>query len=227
MAKISCIICAHNEGRRIGGILSALKAHPLLAEIIVVDDGSTDGTADVVRSMPWIKLVSYPVNHGKSYALASGIENAQHNTLLFLDADLVGLTADDVTRLIEPVATRRVDVSMSLRKNSSFIYQVIGLDFVSGERVLPKSLFAGTLDELRRLPGFGAEVFINKLILKENLRVEVVYWGDVVNLPKVEKFGFWDGWRKEFRMFEDVLKVISPQEIVRQNLLMRLRAETK
>lgn len=231
MQKISCIICAHNEAQRIGDVLSAVQNHPFINEVIVVDDGSTDGTAYVVRGMPWVKLVSYPVNHGKSYALAAGIENAQHDTLLFLDADLVGITADDITKLIDPVREGKVDVSMSLRKNSSFIYnypQLIGLDYVSGERVMPKWLFnAESLKTLCQLPSLGAEVYVNKLILKENLNVEIVQWKSVLNPSKTEKIGLWQGLKKEVRMINDILEVTPLPEIVRQNVLMRLRSETR
>jgi glycosyltransferase involved in cell wall biosynthesis len=62
--RVSCIICAFNEAPRIGAVLAVATVHPLLAEVIVVDDGSTDGTADIVRRFPSVRLITCPVNLG-------------------------------------------------------------------------------------------------------------------------------------------------------------------
>ena len=55
-----------------------------------------------------------------------------------LDADLKHLTAANITELAEPVLSEHFDMSISVRKNSFAIYRWLGLDFVSGERVIPK-----------------------------------------------------------------------------------------
>jgi glycosyltransferase involved in cell wall biosynthesis len=153
--KISCIICAFNEARRIGAVLAIATAHPLLDEVIVVDDGSTDETAEVARSFPSVRLIAQAQNRGKSCAMAAGIAAAANEYLMLLDADLKGLVADDIAALAEPVLSRRADVSISLRRNSLLIYRAIGIDFVSGERVIRKDLLSEALNEMRGLPRFG------------------------------------------------------------------------
>ena len=55
---ISCIICAYNEGRRIRSVLDAVAGYPGFSEVIVVDDGSVDGTAAAVRAYPNVNLIS-------------------------------------------------------------------------------------------------------------------------------------------------------------------------
>jgi hypothetical protein len=137
------------------------------------------------------------------------------------------LTQENITALIEPVASGKADVSISLRRNSLAFYRLIGIDFVSGERVLPKSLLQDALPEMERLPCWGGEVFMNRLIIARHLRVAVVRWQNVFNVRKFHKVGFWRGIFEELGMIWDALRVISPLEAFRQNFallaLMRQR----
>src|ERR1700688_63549 len=89
--RVSCIICAFNEAPRIGAVLAVASAHPLLGEVIVVDDGSAEGTAEDVKRFPSVRLIQCEVTRGKSAAMAVGIAAAQNELLMLLDADLKGL----------------------------------------------------------------------------------------------------------------------------------------
>src|SRR6185436_5978376 len=100
--RISCIICAFNEAPRIAAVLDVVSMHPLLGEIIV-DDGSTDDTVGIVKRFPAVKLISYPVNRGKSFAMATGVASAQYDLLMLLDADLIGIAAEHIAVLAAPV----------------------------------------------------------------------------------------------------------------------------
>lgn len=92
---LSIIIPAYNEEDRIKNTLLAIADYlaecKLNAEIIVVDDGSTDRTADVVSSkkekIKYLKLVRYKKNMGKGYAIKKGVEEAAGEYILFTDAD--------------------------------------------------------------------------------------------------------------------------------------------
>jgi dolichyl-phosphate beta-glucosyltransferase len=96
MAKYSIIIPAYNEGARLGKTLDRVLAYVSDqrwdAEVIVVNDGSRDRTADLVREYaqhnPGLRLLENPGNHGKGYSVRNGMLNANGEMLLFSDADL-------------------------------------------------------------------------------------------------------------------------------------------
>lgn len=96
MPKYSIVIPAYNEGERLGKTLDRVLAYVSGenwdAEIIVVNDGSQDRTADLVRGYAKeharLRLVENPGNHGKGYSVRNGMLNAQGEILLFSDADL-------------------------------------------------------------------------------------------------------------------------------------------
>ncbi|WP_051229016.1 glycosyltransferase family 2 protein [Paludibacterium yongneupense] len=216
-AGISCVICAYNEAPRIGAVLRVVAVHPLLDEVIVVDDGSLDATADVVRRFPSVRLLSLPTNHGKSAAMAAGIAAARHGLLMLLDADLKGLTHEHVSALAAPVLAGDSDLSLSLRQNSLPIFRAIGLDFVSGERVIRKELLSDTLLQIHDLPRFGIEVFMNRQIIARQLSIAVTRWKRVTQSRKTEKLGYWKGTCAEWRMIVDLLHVAKPPELIAQN----------
>ena len=218
--KLSCIICAYNEAPRIAAVLEAAASYAGLGEIIVVDDCSTDGTAEVVRRFPAAKLISLQKNVGKSRAMAQGLNAARGGHVMLLDADLAGLAAQDIAALAEPVLAGRADVSLSLRKNAFAIHHWLGLDFTSGERVVPKSLLADVLDKIDKLPRFGIESYMNHLIIMRGMRLAVVRWAGVTHMRKAQKYGIIRGTLSDLGMAFDVLRVLSPIAIISMNRAM-------
>ena len=217
---VSCIVCAYNEADRIRNILDVIVGHPALSEVIVVNDGSTDATEDLLRSYPQIKVLSHTPNRGKTYALSRGIAAAKSEHLMLLDADLAGVTAADIDALAAPVMRGEAEASISLRSNSLWIYRRIGLDFVSGERVVPKSLLEKAVPIMEKLPRWGGEAFINELFIRENFRIAVVKWPRVFNIRKYQKAGLVRGTLAEIGMIWDAMVVLTPWGLVRQNLML-------
>jgi len=213
--KISCIVPVYNEGARVENVLKALVGHPLLDEVIVVNDGSTDDSEEVLKKIKGIKLISYAKNQGKSYAVMVGMKAAKNNFLLMIDSDLQGLTSKDVTALIEPVISGEADVAMTLRKNSLPIFKFLGLDFVSGERIFDKRMIP-SLDDLQKLSCFGLESHLNDLLLKNKLRLAVVYWKNVITPRKAVKFGWWKGAKGDLKMVKEIIDYLGVLGIAKQ-----------
>jgi glycosyltransferase involved in cell wall biosynthesis len=110
--KEACaIIPAYNEESRIGETLEALAAIACFDRIIVVDDGSSDHTAEIAMSKG-AEVIRLPENHGKAYALKKGLNNSDEDIVAFLDADL-GKSASEACRLVEPIFAGRADASVA------------------------------------------------------------------------------------------------------------------
>ena len=207
MDKISCIIPAYNEAKRISEVLSVVLKHELINEIIVVNDGSTDNTLEVVKKFKNIKIINYKKNMGKSHAVYMAMKKAKNNLFLLLDSDLIGLNKENLTSLIMPVLNGNADLSISLRKNAPKIFRLIGLDFISGERVIPRSLVSN-YSHMLKLSGFELEVFLNKHIINKNLRIKVVRWDNVISPYPNSKFGFVKGTYRFLNMCKQIFKSI-------------------
>ncbi len=209
MTRVSCIIPAYNEARRIGEVLAVTTAHSLIDEVIAVDDGSTDNTANIISRFEKARLIVLEQNTGKSGAICAGIRQSTGEFLLFLDADLIGLTANDVTDLLLPVLSGCADASISLRADALLPWRTIGLDYLSGERVLRRDMLAGHVDIIERLPGFGLETYLNNLLVRRNARVKSVWWEGVGHVYKARKYGLWNGITGEARMLMNIAETIS------------------
>ncbi|MBI5139990.1 MAG: glycosyltransferase family 2 protein [Candidatus Vogelbacteria bacterium] len=224
MSKVSCIIPAYNEAPRIENVLGVVYKHPLIDEVIVVDDHSTDNTSSVVGKFPGVRMINHGVNKGKSLAVVTGVRESAGDTIFLLDADLIGLNADNVSRLIEPVTFGVADVSFSVRRISFFadiFYRLVGMDILTGERVFKKSLIEDRLEEISRLSRFGIETFFNNVIMASKSRIRVVFWDNVRSPLKASKQGVVSGIIADMRMFGDILKTTSVSGIARQFAQLR------
>lgn len=99
---VSVIIPAYNEGSRIGRVIDVAKSVPHLSEILVVDDGSNDKTPYEARRRG-ARVLSLKANRGKGSAMSAGIGYSRGRTIIFLDADLIGLRPDHLRALSGPV----------------------------------------------------------------------------------------------------------------------------
>jgi len=186
---LSVVIPAYNEENRIGGSLDAvlrfLEAQPYSAEVIVVDDGSSDGTPNRVSERiseyrdrgHELRVLTNKPNRGKGYSVRRGLTEAKGEIVLFSDADFSS-PITEAPKLIEPIAERRADVAF-------------------GSRALNRQLIGVRQPVIR---DFGGRVF--NLLLKAitGLRFEDTQCGfkafrreaalPVFKLQSIERFGF-------------------------------------
>lgn len=187
----SVIIPAYNEESRIRATLDGIRDIDIINQIVVVDDGSSDGTAQVLKNYVCDKLV-YTVqnpNQGKGKALEKGLELADKSAdvIVFLDADL-GLTSSEIAKVIEPVLADKCDVSIARFKPASkkggmgfvkrlardSVYEMTGVELnatISGQRAFKKEV----ISKFDHIPeGYGVEVGMTIDILKWGYRIKEV-----------------------------------------------------
>jgi glycosyltransferase involved in cell wall biosynthesis len=115
--KVSVIIPALNEAGCIGDLVTEALAQPV-HDVIVVDNGSTDGTADVARRAG-AHVVTEP-RRGYGYACAAGVAAAKGEVLVFLDGDGSSLP-NEMSRLIEPLASSSAELVLGSRVLGSIV----------------------------------------------------------------------------------------------------------
>jgi len=123
MPLLSIVIPAYNEEATIEGLLARVEALPLDKEVLIVDDGSTDGTRAILDryvERPGLRVFYQPKNRGKGAAIRRGFIEARGDIVVVQDADLE-YDPSELPRLIAPIVDGRADV-------------VYGARFLPGER---------------------------------------------------------------------------------------------
>jgi glycosyltransferase involved in cell wall biosynthesis len=116
-ARVSVVIPAYNEENIIGTILTTLKNISDIDEIVVVDDGSTDRTVEVITSsFPDVHLVCHPYNIGNGAAIKSGIRAASGDIIVLIDADGQH-PPDEIPNLLQHIGP--YDMVVGARSNAS------------------------------------------------------------------------------------------------------------
>ena len=125
---ISAIVCAYNEEETLKDILTVLADCTLVDEVLVVNDGSSDGTAGIMDAFAdggKIKAIHFQNNRGKSSAMVAAALRAQGDLLVFLDGDLKGLKGEHVQKLIEPLQLQKADMVIGDPQYPSEIAKII------------------------------------------------------------------------------------------------------
>ena len=206
--KVAAIVPAYNERNRIGVVLEAIKNARTVDEILVVSDGSTDGTYEMAVSQPDVRAIELKPNRGKGGAMRAGAENTDADVVVFLDADLIGMSGEKVDAIVGPVAQKQADMSVGVFRDGRGITDAAQFlaPYISGQRAMQRETFLGIprIDEMRS----GVETAITKYFRARKLRVERVALVGCTHAMKEEKLGFLRGFPARMRMYYDIGKII-------------------
>lgn len=223
--KVCALLPAYNEAERIAVTIQALRARPEIGEIVVLDDGSTDGTADRARAAG-ASLVLTKTNGGKGAALSAAYQAARGraDVFLLLDADL-GASAGEAVKLLPPLARGEADMTVGMLPpdpdfaasgqsgGRGFVVRLArwgirrrtGQTFtqpLSGQRAVRREVLealGGTF-----APGFGVEVDLTVRAIRAGFRVREVETGFRHKVTG----GDWAGLRHRARQFRDVARTV-------------------
>ena len=203
--RIAAIIPAHNEAGRISAVLNAVLGCPDVARAIVVDDGSADNTSEVAGRFPCVEVIVLPVNRGKGGAMLAGALSATDvGAVVFLDADLIGLTPDHVSDLIAPVLSGKAEMALGKFVNGrglTDLAQRIAPN-ITGQRAILRDLFLSVPD-LEGV-GFGVELAVTTHVHDLKRPVATVKLRGVTHPMKEEKLGRWRGMKARMRMYYEM-----------------------
>lgn len=210
--KVSVVIPAFNEAQTIGRVLDVITTFTAIDEIVVVSDGSTDNTVEVVRQYP-VRLIELKENIGKGGALQRGIDNASGDILVFLDADLIGLTTKHLEDMMQPVLLNRVEMVIGIFDSGRLTTDLaqVFAPYLSGQRVLKRSVIQG-LDNLE-MTRFGVEIALTIYAKTNQIPCQEVKLSQMSHVMKEEKLGFFPGVLYRLKMYWEIVKVLAQIDI--------------
>lgn len=204
--KSAAIIPAYNEAKTIGSVIDVLVRCSLVEQVIVVSDGSTDCTVQIALDYDNVEVIELLENRGKGGAIKAGMDHTDAGMLLFLDADLIGLTESHVIDLLKPVLDGEAAMTIGLFEKGRVATDIAQkmAPFLSGQRALKRELLESISDfDLSR---FGAEVALHRYVEGHNIPVTQINLPDLSHVMKEEKLGFWKGISARGKMYWEIIK---------------------
>lgn len=202
---IAAIIPAYNEEKNIASVIRAFQQSPLISEIIVVNDGSTDSTGAVARAEGVRVIVQ--ANAGKAAAMAAGARATRADILFFADADLLGFTRTHIETVLSPMMNRGAGMTVGLRDRGPLMWPLLlhVLLVIGGERAISRTHFL-TIAAHPAARRFGIESVMNAYCKKHRIPVILVPMHGVTQVVKERKYGFVKGFTARMRMIREIVR---------------------
>ncbi len=189
MKKTTAIICAFNEEKTIEFVINSASANYLIDELIVVNDGSTDNTGKIIERLKGdisITDIHFTENKGKGYAMATGVEKAINEAIVFIDADLSELNQDHYYQLLIPIMEDKADMVLGQATETLINYSVNPFKSLTGERALLKKDILPIVGKMKH-SRFGVETLINLFYQSQGKTVNYVMLKGLKHPTKFDK----------------------------------------
>jgi hypothetical protein len=211
-AMTAAIIPVFNEEKNVESVLEVLGRCDLLDELILVDDGSTDQTVEVLQRAALrdqrIRVIRHPGNKGKGQAVFTGWAATTAPYLVLMDADLKNLKPDHIQVLLDPILQHRTDMTLGLfsggRLSTDLSHWLT--PFLTGQRGLRSEILKYISREAAC--GYGFEVALTIGAQQQGYRKKTVKLNGVWH-PSSElrtERGFWKGALWKLRMYGQIIR---------------------
>jgi len=200
MEKVSVIICAYNEEKTVKDVMFSVAESRVFDEIIVVNDGSTDRTGQIIVDCKKnINLIDIhlPENKGKGYAMALGIEQARSDIVMFIDADLSCQDLDHIDQLIQPLLRKEADMTLGYTTVNIFNRRMNPMKILTGERAMFKKDILPLLSGMKK-SRFGVETLLYMYYRSKGLKMNFIHMKHLRHLTKYEKSSFFTATQNYF-----------------------------
>lgn len=205
---ITVIIPVYNEFQGIRRVLEIVCQYAPIQEIIVVDDGSKDGTVQTVLQAQdcddRIRLITHLKNRGKGQAICSGLSATQAELILMLDADLRGLRVQHLEGLVLPVVFDGMDMTIGIFRGGRFYsdFSHWATPWLSGQRCLWRE----RLEKIcwKAAEGYGLETAITVASICNHWRCKKVIWRGVSHPPSEIHRGLLQGFLNRVKMYAQI-----------------------
>ena len=212
-AVVDVVMPARDEAGTVAANVAAARACVHIRRVIVVDDGSSDGTAEAAAAAG-AEVVRRPASTGsKAHAMQAGVDATDATHILFVDADCLDLTADHLDAVCEPVLAGRAEMSLGTFDYGWLNWLVLRCPPLSGERIVPRWVWDAVPTD--KLAGYTIEVRLNEVICEGRHRTAARTMRGVYHRTKRDKFGRLEGLRRTWQMYRDLLSMLRPLGDVR------------
>jgi len=204
-AVIDAVVPARDEAPTVAAVVAALAACRYVREVIVVDDGSADATAEVAAAAG-AKVVERRGARGagsKALAMQVGVAASDADAVLFADADLLGATSAHFDDICRPYLEGRATMSLGLFDYGRWNALVLRFPPTTGQRLVPRWVFEAVPPAKR--DGYLIEIMINEVVTEARLPVVARTMAGVTHRTKRDKFGPREGRRRTWRMFWELM----------------------
>jgi glycosyltransferase involved in cell wall biosynthesis len=207
--RIAVILPTYNEERNVGGVLDVVHQTDILDEIILVDDGSSDQSADILRKFTEqdhrAHLICHEKNQGKGQAIFSGWAATQAPYIIMLDTDLKNLQPEHIRLLIQPVLDHRAEMTLGLFVGGRLPTDLShwATPFLTGQRGLRADLLNFVSHEAA--VGYGFEVALTVAAGQKGYHTRIVPMKGVWHPPSEFHRGFRFGLNWRIHMYNQII----------------------
>ncbi|GMR19317.1 MAG: hypothetical protein BMS9Abin34_451 [Patescibacteria group bacterium] len=213
---VSAVVPVFNEEKTVSKVIESLLKSPLIDEVIVINDGSEDKSLEELEKFSGkISIVDLKLNHGKGFALASGVKKATGDIVAFWDADFTNLSANHIEKVLAPVLEGEAQACVGYRHSTMHMPIFKNL---SGQRAYRKRDLLPHLENLAKTR-FGAEVYLNS-VTKDKETKKIALRG-LNHRTKYDKHNYQKAFTEYVKAGVEITKTLTAGEkITRRDMLL-------